>query len=455
MDVLWRWPELCRALSLEEIDGPDVTGISIDSRTLAAGDLFIALSGDPGPRFNAASATTRDGHAYVPSALLHGAAGLLVNHPTRTGAPELLVEDTLDGLWALGRVARARLTGLAVAVTGSSGKTTVKAFLAAALGCPAAQGSLNNFWGVPLTLARTPASAACAIYEIGTNHPGEIAPLAELVQPDVAVVLNVLPAHLEFFDSIDVLRREKLSIAQGLRPGGTLVLPDDLQDDLDVDGDFERVRFGRGPRADVRLVQYTATSHQATFEIGAETCTAHVPGGGEHRALSLAATMACLVALDRSPLLACDLGDALIPPGRGARLDAGGLTLIDDSYNANPVSMRAALEELAAEPEGRRFALLGEMLELGDASAAYHADLAGACAGLDGVLCVGEAMRGLHDALPSAQQLGWHESVAGVDLDALLERFAAGDRILIKGSNRVFWAQDFVAHLTRMLHQRE
>jgi len=452
VEALWRWPELCAALALDEVDGPDVTGISIDSRTLTAGDLFIALSGDPGPRFNAASATNRDGHAYVPSALTRDAAGLLVSHPTRTGAPELLVGDTLDGLWALGRAGRARLNGRVVAVTGSSGKTTVKAFLAAALDCPAAQGSLNNFWGVPLTLARTPAGSAWAICEIGTNHPGEIAPLAELVQPDVALVLNVLPAHLEFFDSFDALRGEKLSITRGLRPGGTLVLPDDLSEDLD--GDFERVCFGRSARADVRLVQYAGATHEATLEIGANTFTARVPGGGEHRALSLAATMACLVALGRDPSLASDLADALVPPGRGTRLDAGGLILIDDSYNANPVSMRAALEELAAEPQGRRFALLGEMLELGDGSADYHAELGEACAGLDGVLCVGEAMRALHGDLPSSQQLGWHASVAEVDLDALIDRFAPGDRVLIKGSNRVFWAQGFVTRVVEALQKR-
>jgi len=305
-------------------------------------------------------------------------------------------------------------------------------------------------------LARTPADAAYAIYEIGTNHPGEIAPLAELVQPDVAVVLNVLPAHLEFFDSIEVLRREKLSIAQELRAGGKLVLPDDLHPYLEEEGtgDFECICFGRSERADVRLVEYAGATREATFEIGAQTYTAQVPGGGDHRALSLAATLACLVALDRDPSLACNLADDLVPPGRGSRLEAGGLILIDDSYNANPVSMRAALEGLQAEPDGRRFALLGEMLELGNASAGYHAGLAEICAELDGVLCVGEAMRALYDTLPPDQQLGWHESVAEIELDALLNQFAPGDRILIKGSNAVFWANDFVARLTEAITQR-
>lgn len=445
---LWTWRELCRAVHVEQVNGPDVRGVSIDSRTLQPGDLFVALAGDPGPRFHTASRSDRDGHAYVPNALTHGAAGLLVSRRTYTGAPELVVPDTLDGLWDLGRASRARFSGQAVAVTGSSGKTTVKEFLAAALGCPAAQGSFNNYLGVPLTLARTPADAACAVYEIGTNHPGEIAPLARLVQPHVALILNVLPVHLEYFADAEALRREKLSIAEGLVGGGTLVLLDELTDDLA--GDFRRIRFGRSPEADVRLLEYDPATHVARMGWDDETLEARVPGGGEHRALSLTATVACLRALGRDPFRARDLGDALVPAGRGARRRVAGIEVIDDSYNANPVSMREALRDLHAAT-GRRFALLGEMLELGIEGPKFHAALAGECIGLDGVVCVGEGMRALHDALDERQRLGWYASASDVDLEALARLFRNGDSVLIKGSNRVFWTHDFVSRLVDAL----
>lgn len=435
-------------MRVPEVDGPDVTGISIDSRTLEPGDLFVALPGDPGPRFHTASRSDRDGHAYVPSALTHGAAGVLVSRPTYAGAPELLVPDTLDGLWDLGRAGRSRFAGKAIAVTGSSGKTTVKEFLAAALGCTAAQGSFNNYLGVPLTLARTPRDARCAVYEIGTNHPGEIAPLARLVRPHVAVVLNVLPVHLEFFADADALRREKLGIAEGLGADGILVLLDELTDDLP--GDVQRIRFGRGSEAEVRLLDYDEATRTARIGWDHEILEARVPGGGAHRALSLAATVACLKALGRDPSLARDLGDALVPAGRGSRRRVAGIEVIDDSYNANPVSMRAALRDLNAAG-GRRFALLGEMLELGVESRRYHAALAEDCAELDGVLCVGEGMRALHEALDPARRLGWEAAVADLDLVSLAERFAPGDTILVKGSNRVFWVHGFVRRLMDVL----
>ena len=206
-EPLWRWPALCEALGVPSVEGPDVGGISIDSRTTQPGDLFIALTGDPGPRFNASQRSDRDGHDFIKAALAAGAVGVLAHDGGEHGCPALQVEDTLDGLWDLGRAARARLTCPVVAITGSSGKTTSKTFLAAALDAFATAGSLNNHLGVPLSLARTPVDAGSAVFEIGTNHPGEIGPLSELVSPTVSVLLNVHRAHTENFPSRDALLR--------------------------------------------------------------------------------------------------------------------------------------------------------------------------------------------------------------------------------------------------------
>ncbi|MEE8078082.1 MAG: Mur ligase family protein, partial [Pseudomonadales bacterium] len=177
-EPLWRWTELCAALDLAIEDGPDISGISIDSRQIAAGDLFIALTGDPGTRFNPSQRSDRDGHDFIDAALENGAAGVLSHDALKRACPELKVADSLDALWALGAAARSRLDCPVVAITGSSGKTTTKSLLSAALDAFSTPGSLNNHLGVPISLARTPRDASAAVYEIGTNHPGEIAPLS-------------------------------------------------------------------------------------------------------------------------------------------------------------------------------------------------------------------------------------------------------------------------------------
>ena len=444
---LWRWSELCRATGAPAAPGPDVSGISIDSRSLQTGNLFVALPGDPGPRFNASQRSTRDGHDYLDAAFDAGAAGALVQRPAPRAGPFIQVPDALDGLWNLGRAARRRLQGRAVAITGSSGKTTAKAFLAAALDAFATPGSLNNHLGVPLSLARTPAQAAFAVYEIGTNHPGEIEPLARLARPDVAMVLNVHPAHIEFFDGMEALRREKLAIARGLSAGDTLV----CLDEIDRDGVIANaMTFGRSGAADVRLSGFDGAVASLDTPVGA--ARAPVPGGGVHRALSVAAAAAALIALN-VPLDALQrIADAPLPAGRGNRIEAGGVTLIDDSYNANPASMAAALRGLATAPKrGKAVALLGEMLELGAASERLHAALATACAGIDKVFCVGAGMQALHERLPKRQQLGFVAAPQDIDLDALAAALAPGDMALLKGSNRIFWARDFAARLQARL----
>jgi len=444
-EPLWRWPALCRALALPPCDGPDVSGVSIDSRTLRRGDLFVALAGDPGPRFHTPNRSNRDGHDFVAAAVAAGAVGVLAHRPLELSVPVLAVADTLDGLWQLGDAARARLDGRVVAITGSSGKTTARTFLTAALDCPGSTGSLNNFWGVPLSLARTPADAHAAVFEIGTNHPGEIEPLARMVAPDVAVVLNVGQAHLENFPDWQALRREKLAITRGLNADGVAVLPDDLDRD-GIDSRLGIVTFGTTPTADVQLLDYRAVDRVAQFRTRAGVVDAAVPGGGRHRALTVGAVLATLIALGRPLTPALRLAERLIPAGRGRRERLGALTVIDDSYNANPVSMRAALELLRDEP-GQRYAIVGEMLELGADGPRLHRELASACVGLDGVLCVGEGMRPLHEALPAQQRLGYFERANDVDLKALRTRLDAPAIVLVKGSNRVFWACHFVERL--------
>ena len=307
--VLWCWKELCEAVGADPVDGPDVFGVSIDTRTLEPGDLFVALKGDPGPRFNTDSRSDRDGHAFVESAVGRGAAGAMVHRPTGAGLPEICVEDTLDGLWDLARARRRALECPVFAITGSSGKTTAKAWLTAALGGRPVPGSLNNFWGVPLTMARTAADTEVALFELGTNHPGEIAPLARLVEPTVALVLNVLPAHLAFFTDMAALTAEKLSIAEGLTPGGTLVMPDTL---VPPDHHANCVFFGRSAGADVQLVAFEERTRCATIRLPDRTLTAHVPGGGAHRALTLTGIAACLHVAALDVGLINNLGDDLV-----------------------------------------------------------------------------------------------------------------------------------------------
>ncbi len=447
---LWRWAEVCAAVGAPLADGPDIDGVSIDSRTLTGGELFIALPGDPGPRFHVGRRSERDGHDYVRVAFDAGAAGALVQRDARGGDPCIPVRDTIDALWDLARAARERLAGRVVAVTGSSGKTTVKTFIAHALDAFSTPGSLNNYLGVPLSLARTPADTRFAVYEIGTNHPGEIAPLARLAAPDVAVVLNVHPAHIEYFEDIGALAREKLSIADGLRAGGTLVCLDAL-DRGGLDPGMRVLTFGLGHKADVRLM--SSAGDVAVVQTPSGRVEAEIPGGGEHRALSLTAAAAAVVALGGNPSSIGSIGAEAVPAGRGNRIRVGAVTLIDDSYNANPASMAAALRTLSTE-SGRTIAVLGEMLELGDDRERLHAAMAAACRGIDKVVCVGRAMDALFDRLPNHRRLAFFPSADDINMDAIVEALQPGDIVLLKGSNRVFWARDFARVLGRRIKER-
>ena len=452
---LWTMGELASAVGSSSepvVDAQQsVSGVSIDSRTLVAGDLFIALAGDPGPRFFTSAVGERDGHDFLPAARSAGAAAALVSRATDIDLPQLRVSDTLDALWNLGRAGRRRNQGEVFAITGSSGKTTCKGFLAAALGVPAAPGSLNNFWGVPLCLARTPAEQDAAVFEIGTNQPGEIQPLTELVDPTVAVLLNVHPAHIGHFRDIEDLQKEKLSINSSLKGLSKFVCEYSVAVSAGLEG--RCMTFGGDSGAQLRLVRMQGD--RAVYRSAHGEHVARVPGGGEHRALTLAAVLAALVAADRALEPALQLPPELVPNGRGnerlvQRSDGSSLVLVNDSYNANPASMAAALADLARRP-CPRFAILGDMGELGGHSADYHLALAQQCAGLDGVFCVGQEVERTFAALPAAVRLGIKGSADEVDLAELVGLFPANARVLVKGSNAVFWQQDWCTALERAI----
>lgn len=419
--------------------GPDISGISIDTRTLAAGDLFIALSGDH-----------RDGHEFVQLAEKSGASALLVSRDTDCSLPEIRTENTLDGLWRLGEAGRHRMAGKVVAITGSSGKTTARSWLENMLNqqakTHASIGSFNNHWGVPLSLARMPRDTEFGIFEIGMNRPGEVEPLSRLVNPDVALVLNVLPAHLESFDNIDSIRREKLSITRGLNDDGVLVVHENIN--LEGVSHNNIVTFGHSESSTVSAqVSLEKNMTQVHFTIDCKKYGFQLPTCGEHRVLTSLGCLAVVYALGADLPRACESMAFMEPPtGRGNLREVSGRFIIDDSYNANPVSMRYAIEALCQFQRGRKVALLGEMLELGDEAKQLHTSILDACGELDGVITVGE---GFANAKQQLGDIHWghHASAADINLIELAESLKEGDTILVKGSNKVFWVNNFVEAL--------
>ncbi|OSP54997.1 UDP-N-acetylmuramoyl-tripeptide--D-alanyl-D-alanine ligase [Pseudoruegeria sp. SK021] len=423
-----------------------VDGLSIDTRSLQPGDLFVALTDQ------------RDGHDFVADALRAGAGAALVSRVPEglpPDAPLLVVGDVLHGLEDLARAARARTQAKVVAITGSVGKTSTKEMLRTALApqgrVHAAEKSFNNHWGVPLTLARCPEDADFAVIEIGMNHPGEIAPLAELAQPDVAVVTIVAPAHLAAFDDLAGIAREKASIFSGLMSGGTAIVNGDLQTSpilTEAAGAATDhvVVFGADAAAQARLIRATvtpdATAVEAALNGAPLSFTLSTPG--RHFAMNALAALAAVAALGGDPVqAAAALRDWTPPEGRGTRASFplgpdGGATfdLLDDAYNANPTSIAAALDVLAAcTPTGDRIAVLGDMLELGPDEDALHRGLAShpAMAAIARVHCVGPRMHHLWQALPAAQRGLW--APQAVDLAAQVTQLVGpGDTVLVKGS---------------------
>lgn len=446
---LWTIDALASAMRAER-SGPlrsAISGISIDTRTLLPGDAFFAIRGD-----------NRDGHDFVPAAL--GArAGLAVVARDQAsampdGAPLLVVPDVLAALVDLGRASRARSQARIVAVTGSVGKTGTKEALRRALAANgeafASAASYNNHWGVPLSLARMPETARYGVFEIGMNHAGEITPLTRLVRPHVAIVTTVEPVHLEYFGSVAAIADAKAEIFSGLEPGGAAVLNRDNAQFARLRTAAEKtgariVTFGEAADADARLrkVSLHATSSTVEATILEQDVTYKLGAPGRHVVQnSLAVLAAAVLAGADLALAALALAEVAAPVGRGAQmtlhLPQGEAVLIDESYNANPASMRAALALLGqtpVRPGARRIAVLGDMLELGPESAALHRALSEPVAAneIDLVFCTGPHMRSLWDALAPEQRGGYAPNAAAL-IEQVLGAVQPGDAVMVKGS---------------------
>lgn len=421
--------------------------VSIDSRTVVPGALFVALVGP-----------NHDGHDHVAAALAQGAAAALV-HKIPEGlaenAPLLLVKDTMAGLVALAARARARSNARIIAVTGSVGKTGTKEMLKLSLEqagvTHVSQGNLNNHWGVPLSLARLPKEAHFAVFELGMNHTGEIAPLTRLVRPHVAVVTTVEAVHMAHFASTRQIAEAKAEIFLGVEPDGFAVLPRDnphyrfLFEAARAAGITSIISFGSHIDAGARLLD-GAINPDATLVLalfGDDAISYRIGVAGMQWASnSLAALLAARAAGADLNLAAQALATMSAPKGRGARKTlpwgAGSVQIIDESYNASPISMRAAITTLAAaeRPHGaRRIAVLGDMLELGEAAPAMHGALAQSLIEnpIDLVYTAGPLMRHLYEALPPDRRGGHAADADGVAL-LIVRDLKPGDIVMIKGS---------------------
>ena len=450
MIALWTQTELSAALGAVPSAPPSasVRGVSIDSRTLAMGDLFVAIKGD-----------ALDGHDHVARAFEAGAVAAVVSreraHELAALGPVFAVEDTLKAMERLGLAARARSKAKIVAVTGSVGKTTAKEMLRAMLtacgATHASAASYNNHWGVPLTLARMPADARFGVFEMGMNHAGEIAPLTRMARPHVALVTTIAPVHIEHLGSIEAIADAKAEIFLGLEPHGTAVLNRDAPQ-------FERLNkaaaargarvssFGRGADCDAQLLAVEAIDsgsrvrtrilgRELAFELGAP---------GLHMAQNALGALLAAEALG-ADVHACAKALRGFSPqkGRGERFllptPDGPATIIDESYNANPASMRAALALLAAAkpgPKGRRIAVIGDMLELGPKAAAMHAELAAdlSANNVDLLFGAGPLTRALYEAAPASMRAAW-AARSNELTDEVARELRGGDIAMIKGSN--------------------
>ena len=444
MSVLWTSEEIARATGGTASAAFEVTGVTFDSREVGPGDLFIAMPG-----------TVHDGHEFVDQAICAGAAGLIVSRPV--AAPHVLVEDTAKALQDLGRAARERAKATIVGVTGSVGKTSTKEALFAAFErwrpgrVHRSVKSYNNHTGVPLSLARMPRDAEFAVLEMGMNNPREIAALARLVRPHVAIVTAIAPAHIENLGSEEAIADAKAEIFEGLEADGIAILPNDSPHRDRLVRAARRhagqiVTFGSGD-ADVHAL------HAVRADQGGSLITAALLGSdltftisqrGEHWVSNALAVLAAVEAVGGdvgiAGLALADLGGLT---GRGARhqlrVDGGEALLIDESYNANPASMAATLKSLGAETGvSRRIAVLGPMRELGEHSDALHAGLAPAVidAHVDALVLVGEDMRPLEDALDGRVAV-IRATDADAAADALLDLLRPGDAVLVKASNSI------------------
>lgn len=455
--ALWDAVALARAMKGVAVGEFQVSGVEIDSRDVMPGDLFFALKGE-----------SMDGHRFVDMAFAKGAAAVVVDRPV--DGPHVLVDDTSSALELLAKASRERTRARVVGVTGSVGKTGVKEAIFAALdrssrgNAHRSVKSYNNHVGVPLSLARMPERSKFSIFEMGMNHAGEIAALTAQVRPHVAVITTIAPAHIEMLGSMEAIADAKAEIFQGLEPGGTAVIPADspYHDQLKAAAEALGARivsFGKAAHAQVRLLDAVPApggGSLVTADLGDRKLCYTVAEPGEHWIANSLAMMAAVRAAGG------DLGAAGLAlaemqgmKGRGQRIElsvpggdgSGRALLIDESYNANPASMRATLAQLAVTPATRRIAVLGAMKELGEHGPAFHAELAGpiATANVDQVILVGDEMRALAEELGKGALTALGKPLAFAHCANAPEALAAlrglglqsGDAVLVKGSNSV------------------
>lgn len=447
--ALWTIEELLQATGGElvgEVSAP-LNGVAIDSRAIKQGDIFVAIKGD-----------RTDGHIYAAAALKAGAGLAIVSRPDdemRAAGALLVVPDALEALEHMGRAARQRVAGKVIAVTGSVGKTTTKDALKVALSAcgstHAAVSSFNNHWGVPLTLARMSRATAFGVIEVGMNHAGEIETLIDMVRPHVAIITAIAESHIGHFDSLTGIANAKAEIFTGVVSGGVALINRDSEFHDHLAGKardcgITDIRgFGEAEDADIRLVRFTLHDSCScmTADVRGEQVTCKLGAPGRHVVQNALAVLgACQAAGADLARCALALANITPPSGRGVRhklqTDGVKVNLIDESYNANPASVRAALEMLAAsEPEGhgRRIAVLGDMLELGAHSADLHAGLVDpiGSADVDKVFVCGEHMKHLWAELPPSRR-GAHEATSAELIEPLLASIQSGDIIMVKGS---------------------
>ncbi len=454
MSALWTSTEAEHATGGTSLVPWSADDVSIDTRQNVGGALFCAISDN------------RDGHEFVGEALKQGAAAAIVSRvPPGLSAdqPLLVVDDTLKALGSLGAAARERIDGVAIGVTGSVGKTGTKDMIRLALSgqgrVHAAERSFNNHFGVPLTLARMPRDTTHVVVEIGMNHPGEITPLARLADLDVALVTTVAPVHMAGFDSIDDVARAKAEIFSGLKPGGTAIVNRDIEtfgilESAARDAGAKVITFGRSDQADYRLtsVETDGASSVVSCSARGRSVSARLSAPVPHLALNLLGVLAVIDAVGADRASAIDsLLAWQVPQGRGNRFrvritddESGYVNVIDESYNASPTSVKAAVEALVisaprenASADGccRRVAILGDMLELGPDEQQKHVELArlSALKRIDSIHTVGKLMRGLHDILPDDQRGVWRETSDDLAVD-IIDLLAPGDVVMLKGS---------------------
>ncbi len=434
-DPLWTSPEIEQATGGVADGYFEVGGVSIDSRAITIGDLFVALSG------------VRDGHEFAAAAYARGVAASLVSRPVE-GA-HLVVPDVLKGLEAMGVAARDRCSAKRCAVTGSVGKTSVtqaiRAGLALAGKAHSSVKSYNNHIGVPLTLARMPRDTDRAVFEIGMNHAGEIEPLSRMVEPDVVVITTVGPVHTENFpDGEAGVAKAKAEVFAGLKRGGTAVLNADNRWFPEFKAEAEKagakiLTFGTTEGCDARLLAFTVDERaQVQAELAGQPLTFTLRQTADHWGLTSLCVLLALHAMDVPQVTAIKALSTFEPlEGRGAEYAVGGFTLIDESYNANPISMASAIRTLGARPaKGRRIVALTDMLELGPQGPSFHAALAKdiEAAGVDLVFCAGPLMKSLWESLSATRQGGYAGSAAEL-APLVAAAVGPGDVVMVKGSN--------------------